>query len=260
MSVFDLTDKTVFITGAGRGIGRGIASVLAGAGANVAINALTSTHAESTAQDIEDSTGKKIVTALGDVTTAEGVSEVVGQVMSALGHIDILINNLGDAVGGPLAGLPDKQIDPISDADLKKTIDLNMTATLLCTREVGPQMLARRSGKVINISSYTAGRAGGNVVLYSAAKAAVTGFTRAQALEWAPYGVNVNSIAPGLYPEPAAMTAERAEKLAGWAKKAIPLGRTGALEEVGYLALYLASSASDYMTGQTLYLDGGLSL
>ena len=102
--------------------------------------------------------------------------------------------------------------------------------------------------------------AGGNVVIYSMAKAAVVGFTRTQALEWAPYNINVNAIAPGLFPEPTAITAERAETMAAWAKKKIPLGRTGELREVGYLALYLASRASDYMTGQTLYLDGGLSL
>jgi NAD(P)-dependent dehydrogenase (short-subunit alcohol dehydrogenase family) len=98
------------------------------------------------------------------------------------------------------------------------------------------------------------------VVIYSLAKAAVVGFTRTQALEWAPYNINVNSIAPGFYPEPMVMTEERKDAMAQWAQKRIPLKRTGRLREVGLLALYLASSASDYMTGQTIYLDGGLSL
>ena len=257
---FDLTDKVVFITGAGRGIGRGIAEVLAQAGADVAINALTSKHVEKTAETISQKTGRTIVPALGDVTNAAGVDSVVGEVMKTFGRIDILINCLGDAIRRSLVKLPDKDGAAISDEDLKKIIDINMMATILCTRAVGPQMLDRRSGKIINISSYTAGRSGGNVVIYSAAKAAVVAFTRTQAEEWSPYNVNVNSIAPGLFPEPMEVSEEREKTMAAWAKKAIPLGRTGKLQEVGYLALYLASAASDYMTGQTLYLDGGLSL
>ncbi|MCB1691905.1 MAG: SDR family oxidoreductase [Pseudomonadales bacterium] len=260
-SAFDLTDKVVFITGAGRGIGRGIAEVLAEAGANVAMNALTSTNVDKTAAAIAEATGRSIVPVTGDVTNTAGATRVVDEVMERFGRIDILVNNLGDAIGMPLAALPDKEnSQAIGDVDLQKIIDINMTGTVLCTRAVAPQMLERRSGKIVNISSYTAGRAGGNVVIYSMAKAAVVGFTRAQALEWASYGINVNAIAPGLYPEPNAISGERREQLAKWAKRAIPLGRTGELREVGYLALYLASPASDYMTGQTLYLDGGLSL
>jgi len=260
ISQFDLVDQVAFVTGAGRGIGRGIAEVLAEAGADVAINALTPTHVESTARSIAERTGRRIVPVVADVTGSDGVSRAVAEVMAHFGRIDVLINNLGDAIGHPLVGLPDKPGEPISDETMKRIFDINMMGTVLCTRAVAPQMLERRRGKIINIASYTAGRAGGNVVLYSLAKAAVVGFTRAQALEWAPYGINVNAIAPGLYPEPMAVSRERAEKLAAWARKAIPLGRTGELKEVGYLALYLASRASDYMTGQTLYLDGGLSL
>ncbi len=261
ISEFDLSGKVVFITGAGRGIGRGIAEVLAEAGADVAINALTSANVERTASAIAERTGRRILPVPGDVTGSQGADEVVAKVMKEFGQIDILINNLGDAIGRPLVNLPDKvEGKPISDEELKRVIDINMMGTVLCTRAVAPQMLERRTGKIVNISSYTAGSAGGNVVIYSLAKAAVVGFTRAQALEWAPYHINVNAIAPGLFPEPMAISADRAERLSAWASKTIPLGRTGELREVGYLALYLASRASDYMTGQTLYLDGGLSL
>ncbi len=261
LDVFDLTDRTVLITGAGRGIGRGIAEVLAQAGADIALNALTPTHVERTAKAIAANTGRRIVPVLGDVTSSEGADRVVATAMEEFGRIDVLINNLGDAIGGSLVGLPDRKgSGPVSDADLRRIIDINLSATLLCTRAVAPQMLERRAGKVINISSYTAGRSGGNVVLYTLAKTALIGFTRAQALEWAPYSVTVNAIAPGIYPEPMALTEQRRERLAAWAKKSIPLERTGELREVGYLALYLASDASNYMTGQTLYLDGGMSL
>ena len=257
---FDLTQKVVFITGAGRGIGRGIAEVLAEAGADIAINALTSRNVESTAKNIAEKTGRRILPILGDVTTSDGAEKAVQEVLKTFGRIDILINNLGDAIARPLVKLPDQPGESVSDEDLKKVIDVNMMGTIYCTRAVGPHMLARKSGKIINTSSYTAGHGGKEVVIYSLAKAAVVGFTRTQALEWAPYNIQINSIAPGLYPEPMELTEEREKALAKWAEKAIPLKRTGRLREVGFLALYLASSASDYMTGQTIYLDGGLSL
>ena len=258
LNEFDLTGKVVFITGAGRGIGRGIAEVLADAGADIAINALTSKNVEITAADIRKKTKRNILPVLADVTRSDEVSKAVEQVMAEFGRIDILVNNLGDAMRHPLVKLPEK--DTISDEYLYKIININMMGTILCTRAVGPQMLERCYGKIINISSFTAGHGGGEVVIYSLAKAAVVGFTRTQALEWAPYNICINSIAPGLYPEPREMTEEREKNLAKWAERSIPLKRTGRLREVGYLALYLASSASDYMTGQTLYLDGGLSL
>ena len=257
---FDLSGKIVFITGAGRGIGRGIAEVLAQAGADIAVNARTSKHVENTAGTISDKTGRRILPVLSDVTTTAGVEKAIDEVMKAFGRIDVLINCLGDAVRHPLVQLPGRDKETITDADLKKILDINMMATILCTRAVGPHFLERGSGKIINISSYTAGHGGGEVSIYSLAKAAVVGFTRTQALEWAPYNIQINAIAPGLFPEPMELSEEREKTLAKWAEKAIPLKRTGRLKEVGFLALYLASSASDYMTGQTLYLDGGLSL
>lgn len=259
-SEFDLTGKVAFITGAGRGIGRGIAEVLAEAGADIALNALTSKNVEKTAAAIRDKTGRRLLPVLADVTTSDGVGTAVEKVLKEFGRIDILVNNLGDAIRHPLVKLPEKEKETITDEDLKRIIDLNMMATILCTRAIGPHMLERRSGKIINISSFTAGHGGGEVVIYSLAKAAVVGFTRTQALEWAPYNIRINSIAPGLFPEPREMNEEREKNLSKWAERTIPLKRTGLLREVGYLALYLASSASDYMTGQTLYLDGGLSL
>jgi len=261
LSEFDLTGKVAFITGAGRGIGRGIAEVLAEAGADIALNALTTKHVEKTAAAIAEKTGRRIVPVLADVTKSNEVKTAVEKVLTEFGKIDILINNLGDAIGHPLVKISEQgSAETISDEDLKKILDLNMMATILCTRAVGPHMIEKRAGKIINISSYTAGHGGANVVLYSLAKAAVISFTRAQALEWAPYNIRINSIAPGLFPEPMEMTEEREKRLAKWAERSIPLKRTGKLREVGYLALYLASSASDFMTGQTIHLDGGLSL
>jgi 2-deoxy-D-gluconate 3-dehydrogenase len=139
-------------------------------------------------------------------------------------------------------------------------MDINVTEALLCTRAVGPHMLARRSGKVINIASWTSHQGGKEMVIYTTAKTALAGFTRAQALEWAPYGVHVNAIAPGIFPDVVTSGEARVKQTTERARTTVPLRRPGQLREVGLLALYLASDASDYMTGQTILLDGGLGL
>ncbi len=270
-SEFDLTGKVVLVTGAGRGIGTGIAEVLAEAGAAVAINALTGTFAEASARTIRERVRERadgstqaaagaIEVLTGDVTQSEGAASVVDRTLQRFGRIDVLVNNLGDAVMEPLVSLPGSSAPTLDDERLQRILDLNLMATLRCTRAVGPHFLARRSGKVINIASYTAARGGGRVVIYTAAKAAVVGFTQAQALEWAGYNVQVNAIAPGLFPDPRSHGEQGAKTGEQIAARLAPVGRAGRLREVGLLALYLASAASDYMTGQTLYLDGGASI
>lgn len=257
---YDVAGKVVFITGAGRGIGKGIAEVLAEAGADVAINALTPRYVENTAAEIANATGRRVIPVIADVTKADGVQHAIDTVMHACGRIDVLVNNLGDAIRKPLVTLPGKTDAALSDDELKFVMDINLTEAILCTRAVGPHMLERRSGKVINIASWTARQGGGEMVVYTIAKTALVGFTRAQALEWASYGVQVNAIAPGIFPDPVTAGEERARQTVERAARLVPLGRAGRLREVGFLALYLASAASDYMTGQTIFLDGGMSL
>jgi NAD(P)-dependent dehydrogenase (short-subunit alcohol dehydrogenase family) len=259
---FDITGKVAFITGAGRGIGKGIAQVLAEAGADIALNALTPRYVEATAAEIAKATGRRVLPVIADVTKADEVQRAVERVLGEFGRLDVLVNNLGDAIRKPLVPLPGRPdaAAALSDEELQFVMDVNLTEAILCTRAVGPHMLERRAGKVINISSWTAGKGGGDLVVYTIAKTALVGFTRAQALEWAPYGVHVNAIAPGLFPDPVTAGEERARQLSERAAQLVPLGRAGRLREVGLLALYLASPASDYMTGQTIFLDGGLSL
>ena len=261
-SEFDITDKVVFITGAGRGIGKGIAQVLAEAGADVAINALTPTYVEGLAAEIAAASGRRVVPVIADVTKPDEVQRAVGEVLATFGRIDVLVNALGDSIKKPLVALPGSEGEGtlLSDEDLRFIMDINLTEALLCTRAVGPHMLARASGKVINVAAWTAHQGGREMVLYTTAKTALAGFTRAQALEWAPYGVQVNCIAPGLFPDLVTAGETRMRETAERAKSAVPLGRPGRLREAGLLALYLASSASDYMTGQTILLDGGLGL
>ena len=259
---YDVTGKVVFITGAGRGIGKGIAQVLAEAGCDVALNALTPKYVEGTAAEIARASGRRVVPVIADVTKAEQVQRAVASVISTFGRIDVLVNALGDSIRKPLVALPGQpsELTPLSDEDLRFIMDINLTEALLCTRAVGPHMLERRAGKVINIASWTAHQGGKDMVLYTTAKTALAGFTRAQALEWAPYGVHVNAIGPGIFPDAITSGPERFQQTTQRATQTVPLKRPGRLREVGLLALYLASSASDYMTGQTILLDGGLSL
>jgi NAD(P)-dependent dehydrogenase (short-subunit alcohol dehydrogenase family) len=258
---FDVSGKVVFITGAGRGIGKGIAQVLAEAGADIALNALTSRYVEDTAASIAAASGRRVVPVVADVTKPDSVRHAVDSVLNAFGRIDVLVNALGDSIRKPLVTLPGKESTPgVSDEELRFIMDVNLTEALLCTRAVGPHLLAQRCGKVINIASWTARQGGRDLVLYTAAKTALTGFTRSLALEWAPYNVHVNAIAPGIFPDVVTSGEERVRQTTERAKQSVPLGRAGQLREVGLLALYLASAASDYMTGQTLMLDGGLGL
>jgi NAD(P)-dependent dehydrogenase (short-subunit alcohol dehydrogenase family) len=259
---YDMTGKVVLVTGAARGIGRGIAEVLAEAGADVALNALTPRYAEATCAEIASASGRRVVPVLADVTKSAGAQSAIEQTLAVLGRIDVLVNNLGDSIRKPLVGLPDTPAfgQPISDDDLRFIMDINLTEALLCTRAVGAHMLARRSGKVINIAAWTAHQGGRDNVIYTTAKTALAGFTRAQALEWAPYGLHVNAIGPGLFPDVVTSGEEGVARSTKRAKEQVPLGRPGQLREVGLLALYLASAASDYMTGQTILLDGGLGL
>jgi NAD(P)-dependent dehydrogenase (short-subunit alcohol dehydrogenase family) len=231
---YDIAGKIAFITGAERGIGKGIAQVLAEAGADIALNALTPKYVEHTAAEIAKASGRRVVPVLADVTNTEGVQGAIESVMKEFGQIDILINNLGDSIRKLLVALPGKAntAPTLSDDELKFVMDINLTEAILCTRAVGPHMLERHSGKIINISSWTARQGGGERVVYTIAKTALVGFTRAQALEWAPYGVHANAIAPGLFPDPVTSGEERARQTAQRAAQLVPLGRPGQLREV----------------------------
>ena len=279
---YDLSGKGAFVTGAGRGIGKGIAQALAEAGADVIINSLTDKHVTGLAADIAKATGRRVVPLVADVTKSADVERAIAQILKDFGALDVLVNNLGDSIRKPLVPLPGALSDQaakapgpltpaaltpaaltpaaLTDDEYRLILDLNLTEAVLCSRAAGPHMLGRRSGKIINIGSFASIRGGVNLTIYAAAKTALVGFTRALALEWAPYGVQVNSIAPGLFPD--AVTAGEASyaDAVRRAQQTVPLQREGRLREVGLLAVYLASAAADYMTGQTLYLDGGLTL
>ena len=138
-------------------------------------------------------------------------------------------------------------------------MDINLTEAFLGCRAVGPHFIERRRGKVINISSWAARRGTPGMLSYATAKGGLVRFTQTLALEWAPYGITVNAIAPGTFPDPKTWSQEQVAATAERAKTSVPLGRPGHVEEVGYLAQYLIANAGDYMTGETIHLDGGSS-
>lgn len=256
-TAFSLAGKTALITGAGRGIGTGIAEVFAEAGADVVVNALTETHLMPFVEALARRTGRKIIGLAGDCTTPEGAAALAGRARAAAPQIDILVNNLGDAIRG---GFAPPGAAPVGDDAIRRTLDLNLMATIYCTREFAPAMLERRAGKIVNISSFGGLRGAAGLSLYATAKAGLGGLTRSLALEWAAHNVQVNAIAPGIFPDPQAEASEQDRQRLAAVVQRVPLGRVGQLREVGHLALYLASPASDYMTGQILALDGGMTV
>ena len=253
-----LDGRVALVTGGGRGIAGGVARVLAEAGADVALNARTATNAAPLATDIARATGRRVEVFPADMTDPAGVAATVAAVLEAFGRIDVLINGVGDAIASPLVPLPDaaQPGDPLSVEDLDLTLSLNLTAALLCCRAVGPQMLQRRGGAIVSIGSF----AGSRTTIYAAGKSGLAGFTRALALEWAPYGVRVNAVAPGSFPDPVTSGEDGARRAAERARTQVPLGRVGELREASLVAAYLASPAAAYITGQTLAIDGGSTL
>ena len=243
-----LAGRTALVTGASRGIGRAIALALADAGAGVACAARAWDQIESTAATIEAAGGRARALEL-DVTSAEQVRASVEAAEVALGPIDILVNNAGVTL--------DKPTLDVSDDEWDRVLTTNLTSMFRCARAVAPGMIARGRGKIINLGSMYGVLGVPRYAAYCASKAAVGGLTRSLAAEWARHGIQVNCLAPGYVntdiPRAAMADPKIRERFLG----KIPARRIGEPEEVATLAVYLASAASDFMTGQTVYLDGG---
>ncbi|MAF51503.1 MAG: SDR family oxidoreductase [SAR202 cluster bacterium] len=263
-----LEGKSAVVTGAGRGIGRAIALVLAEAGADVAVAARTVSEIEATAAQIE-ALGRRSIAVPADVSDSDDAHAMIDAASGAFGKIDILVNNAGKLSRGPVVPLPDADElhpglrgDPTvaaTDEEWQTTLDTNLSGVYYCSRAVGAHMIERRYGKIVNITSNNGVQAFPLVAAYNASKAGVNMLTRVLALEWAPYNICVNAIGPGDYHT--AMTDATWSTSEGRRNHldAIPMHREGDLRELGILAAYLASPASDYITGQIIYLDGGLT-
>jgi NAD(P)-dependent dehydrogenase (short-subunit alcohol dehydrogenase family) len=266
---FNLSGKVAIVTGAGRGIGKGIALALAEAGADIVAAARTQEQLEQTAAEVRH-WGRKCLPLRTDVTRAEEVERMAERTLAEFGRVDILVNNAGTLVMKPLAPLVDFQTrlsqvvpgfdPPMSQEDWQRQMDTNLTSIFLCLRAVVPQMMKQRKGKIINISSMEAVKGFSYHSAYSASKGAISALTRSLALEWARYNINVNAIGPGYVPTALTEFGHQDEKLREQMLRSIPLRRFASVRDIGLLAVYLASAASDYITGQTIYIDGGVIL
>lgn len=258
MSVFDrfrLDGKRFFITGGSRGLGRAMALALAEAGADAVLVGRDAASLEQTAADIR-ARGRQAVAMQGDVSKPAECETACQQALAKHGPIDILINN----VGGRRVPTPTTEM---SIETWHELLDLNLTSTFVCTKMLGKPMVERRSGRVINIASISGMVANRGIGgrSYETAKAAVIQFTRATAVDWAPFGVTVNAICPGGFmTEPNVRWARERPEVIEAFKKEIPMGDFGQPEDLGPLAVYLASDASRYMTGAALVIDGGYTL
>jgi NAD(P)-dependent dehydrogenase (short-subunit alcohol dehydrogenase family) len=255
---FSIANKTALVTGAGRGICTGVAEVFLDAGATVVVNALTDKFLGPFVDGLRRTYGDKVVSLTGDATTEEGAAKLLKQTADKVGPLDILVNGVGDGIAGSIVPVPGSKLEVHTDADIKRILGLNMMSAIYCTRAAAAGMLERRRGKIINFSTGALIKGSPTRSVYTAGKAGLVGLTKTLALEWAPFGVTVNAISPGIYPDFEHMTEERAKMFEEQYMATIPLRRFGKFREVGLLALYLASPASDYMTGQVLSLDGGL--
>jgi NAD(P)-dependent dehydrogenase (short-subunit alcohol dehydrogenase family) len=259
LSVFDITGKKVLLVGAGRGIGKGIALAFAEAGADVAVSALTPNGVSKVAEEIK-AMGRTAFPLTGDATKASDMDRIAQQAISQLGQVDVLVNCVGDSIRKPVVKLPGSNVEGMTEDEWRFIVDINLTEAFQGCRALGPHLLERQQGCVINISGWASFRGRPESAAYDAAKAGVMRFTECLAQEWAPYSVRVNAIAPGSFPDPEQMSAEAFQARDQAAKGQIPLGRVGRLKEIGYLAIFLASPAASYVTGQTWAVDGGVSI
>jgi len=245
-NAFDLTGRVAIVTGANTGIGEGIAVALAEAGADVALVGRSS--ADETADRVR-AAGRRAALIAADLSTIAPVGDVVAQTLSELGGLDILVNNAGiirraDAV-------------EFSEEDWDSVIDTNLKSVFFLSQAAGRHMIEKGRGKIINIASMLSFQGGIRVPSYTASKSGVAGLTKLLACEWASKGINVNAIAPGYIATSNTAALQADETRNRQIVERIPAGRWGQPSDLGGAAVFLASSASDYVNGHILAVDGG---
>ena len=247
---FRLDNKIAIVTGSGRGLGKEMALALAEAGADLVVTSRTRKEIDAVAREIQG-LGRRAIAVPMDVTKQDDVNGMVAKAVDEFGKIDILVNNSGTLLQRNFLE------HTLEDWDI--LINTNFRSMFFCTQAVGRHMVEQGHGKIINMTSMNALRPRPKCSVYDSTKGAIITLTKALAREWARYHINVNAIAPGYFLTPLVQSLLNRDgvdpKTVG--EQFIPLGRVGRPEEMGPLVVYLASSASDYMTGEIILVDGG---
>ena len=247
--LFDLTGRIALVTGSSQGLGLAIARGLAQAGAAVVLNGRDEKKLAATADALR-ADGVKVYPAAFDVTDGAAGAAAVARAEAEFGVIDILVNNAGIQRRAPLAEMTEEQ--------WRSVIDTNLTSAFLVSRAVAPRMIARGRGKIINICSVMSEVSRPTIANYAAAKGGLKMLTRAMAVEWAKHGLQTNGIAPGYFVTQLNQPLVENVDFNKWICGRTPAGRWGQPHELAGAAVFLASTASDFVNGQVLYVDGGL--
>lgn len=250
-ALFDLTGKTALVTGSSRGLGRSLALALAEAGADLVLHGRDEAALAESADLVAAANGRRPRTVRFDVTDAAEVEHVVGELIATHGAPDILVNNAGVQRRAPFAEFP------VGDWDA--VIASNLSSVFYVSRFVAPAMISRGSGKIVNVASVQSLLARQTIAPYSASKGGVAQLSRGMAADLARHGIQVNTLSPGYFATEmnAALVADA--EFSAWVAQRTPAGRWGRPEELAGALVFLASSASDFVSGQNIFVDGGMT-
>jgi gluconate 5-dehydrogenase len=247
LSQFSLAGKRALVTGSSRGIGLAIATAMAGAGADVILNARDTTALGEATANLA-AAGVRARGVAFDVTSSDSVGEAIQHIESEIGPIDILVNNAGMQHRGPLEEFPEDMFE--------RVMSTNVSSVFIVGQAVARRMIPRGRGKIINICSLMSTVSRPSIAPYAASKAAVANLTRGMATEWARHGLNVNGIAPGYFKTELNTALLANAEFNAWVEKRTPMARWGEVSELGGAAIFLASEAASFVNGHILYVDG----
>ena len=245
---FRLVDRIALVTGASRGLGKAIALGLADAGADMVLASRNLTALKAVQREVRD-LGRKALALQVDVSQTTSVHRMAAQATEAFGRIDVLVNAAGITTRHPSEAYPEEEWENV--------LDVNLKGTFLCCQAVARGMIDQDGGKIINIASLASVIGIPTVPAYTASKGGVVQLTKTLAIDWAKYHINVNAIGPGYFHTDMTASLEKDPVRSRQIMARIPMGRWGMPEELQGVAVFLASDASAYMTGQTVYVDGG---
>ncbi len=249
MNPFSLAGQRALVTGGSRGIGLGIARGLASAGADIVLVAREPEVLEAARASLSD-LGRRVDAEPFDMTAIDSIQAMYRSVVERCGSIDILVNNAGGIRRGPT--------EDVALEDWRRVIDLNLTSVFALSQCFARERIeTRRGGKIILIASLLSEAARRGTASYAASKGGIRQLTKALAVDWAPHGIRVNAIGPGYIRTDLTASLQQDPEFDGWVVGRTPLGRWGTPEDLASAAVFLASPASDFITGQILYVDGG---